>query len=825
MRTVISTVSGIDFSIKGRRFFFYLFTLLSLFYIFPNNSHAYQAILEIVLNSEAKGSFFVETADNGNFLIKAVDLVVLGLPDPGTATMTIDGEEYYSLDDHQGLDYQLNEQTLSLEITVKPDILPLSRIDLTNQRPGNIYIPRETSAFLNYGLSASGNKDETLSVFDFTHELVFRKGKTLYLTDGIYSQTKNDSAYTRLITQAIHDNPNSLRRVTAGDHTVLSGPLGSQILLGGAGYSKNFNIDPYYINYPSVHMGGTSATPSQVEIYIDGILMRKEDIPPGPFIVENITRYEGAGDVEIVLRDAFNREQRISHPFYLAENLLVPGEHEFSYNAGALREDFGIESNEYGDVSFSGFHRYGYRDWLTVGLSSEINSDFFSLAPRVSVKWKHYGSFDFAFGTSSGNSDHNGFASALEYFYRNRRFSVGLKVRNFSENYSRLDALFRTDKPNRESQIRFGYSTPAFGSLNIGFTSNTFHIGEDRDEIAVTYNKRLARNLSMYATVNQSSATEDETILLIGFNYSPWRHNQINARIEDRERSRTASVGIQKNPPVGEGYGYRAAMNLTETDVSNSYSLSAGAQYNSRFSILRADTDLISVDSEFLPTYRASVGGAISFIAGSTHFSRPIRDSFTLIKVGELADIRVVRNSSVIGRTNNDGLIMVPELTSYFDNQIAIKDEDLPIEYGIDTSLQYIQPPLRSGSCIIFSAAKIQPIIGKFTFNSGGKKVPYDFRPITVEVNELTIETQTGYDGEFYIDLAEAGEGHAVQLGCDKLQPSSLETQEKMITITYNFNGITDRFELAIPSSEELFIDMGELLLNEKQELGNGGIK
>ncbi|NIQ93483.1 MAG: hypothetical protein GWN87_04220, partial [Desulfuromonadales bacterium] len=48
--------------------------------------------------------------------------------------------------------------------------------------------------------------------------------------------------------------------------------------------------------------------------------------------------------------------------------------------------------------------------------------------------------------------------------------------------------------------------------------------------------------------------------------------------------------------------------------------------------------------------------------------------------------------------TDEQGTVVIPELTSYYDNQIAVMDGDIPIEYGLQTAQLFIQPALRSGS-------------------------------------------------------------------------------------------------------------------------------
>jgi len=789
-------------------------TALFLVILTPGYGRAEMAILEIVLNGETRGTYFVEATDAGDFLLNADDFQELGIPVPDREAVWITDEKFYSLAQLPGVAFTLDEARLALKVTVNPNLLPMKRIDFTQKRPHETELPLETSLFLNYGLSVAGDDEDTLRQTDLNHELAFRSGKNLFLTDGIYTSSDLESGYTRLLSRMIRDDRTSLRRFTIGDHYVLSGPLGGQVLIGGAGYAKDYDIDPYYINYPSVQLGGAAATPSTAEIYIDGMLVRKEELPPGPFVLENITRYEGAGDVEIIIRDAFNHEQHIIHPFYQAERLLLPGKHEFSYNAGALRELFGVESNEYGDTVFSVYHRYGFRDWLTLGASAELSPDFFSLSPRASLKWQHYGFFDFAVSSSSGDSEHSGIAVAAEYFYRNRKVSTGLKVRRFSEKFSRLDDFLRLERPDLEAQFRIGYSTVGFGSLNLTMTSTTFHVGDEKDELALTYNRRLARSLSMYITANHISALEDETILLLGFNFSPWRHNQLSARIEERENSRSASISLQKDPPTGAGYGYRATIDTIQTDANDTESITLAGQYNGRNGIIRAESTLADIDGDSHPTYLASASGAVTMIGGQAFLTRPVRDSFTLVKVGELEGIRVVRNAEEIGQTNAEGFVVLPELTSYYDNEISLRDEDIPIEYGLETSRLFVQPALRSGSCITFSAQRIQPLIGRFGFNQGGKIVPYEYRPLKVQIGDSVIETQSGFNGEFYIDPSAADAGHAVLTGCEHLQQADKAGKGDLLLIEYNFDGTTGIFELDVPESDELFVELGELILN-----------
>ncbi len=59
--------------------------------------------------------------------------------------------------------------------------------------------------------------------------------------------------------------------------------------------------------------------------------------------------------------------------------------HDFSYEAGFLRRDYAIESNDYGDWAAVATHRYGVTDWLTLEGHAEAMADRGNLGGVVQV--------------------------------------------------------------------------------------------------------------------------------------------------------------------------------------------------------------------------------------------------------------------------------------------------------------------------------------------------------------------------------------------------------------------------------------------------------
>jgi outer membrane usher protein len=83
--------------------------------------------------------------------------------------------------------------------------------------------------------------------------------------------------------------------------------VGSGAFLGGIGVSRVFSLDPYLFRDPSLGFARALPTPSTVDIYVNGILLRRVQLPPGLVELRNLAVYSGSGFTQVVIRDAFGR--------------------------------------------------------------------------------------------------------------------------------------------------------------------------------------------------------------------------------------------------------------------------------------------------------------------------------------------------------------------------------------------------------------------------------------------------------------------------------------------------------------------------------------
>jgi outer membrane usher protein FimD/PapC len=133
--------------------------------------------------------------------------------------------------------------------------------------------------------------------------------------------------------------------------------------------------------------------------------------------------------------------------------------------------------------------------------------------------------------------------------------------------------------------------------------------------------------------------------------------------------------------------------------------------------------------------------------------------------------------------------VFLPNLGSYIANQVTIDDRDIPIDYVIADKELNVSPPLRSGSVIHFDVTRVQAITGRLTVTVAGLAKAAEYLNMTINVDGKETVVPTGSGGEFYIENLKPGR-HVARL---------------------EFGRRSCTFELTVPESTEMMIDLGEM--------------
>ena len=751
-------------------------------------------VVEISLNGVRKGEFTVMAAPNGDFLVDESDLKDMGVQPPYGSSIVVAGEGRISLRALQASELRFDEGKLALFVTLPPERLPKKSLDLQPGRPQRVLEPRDNSAFFNYRALYSGDNTGGPINLALSTELGVRVGGFLLRSESTHARgsasTRQDIRYTTSLT---YDDRRKLQRWTLGDFSASSGDLGSVLNLGGISFSKSYQIDPYMIRQPMASFVGNITTPSQAEIYLDGVRVRTETLQPGQFALRNLNYYGGQREITVVIRDRLGREQALVYPFYFTDTNLREGLDEYSYNLGFQRKNLGIASNDYGKLALSAFHRYGVNDNLTIGGRGEAEAGRVNLGFTAASRLNSIGvvSGSLSAGRNPGGG---GWASVARYAYQASQFNGQAELRRTSPHYETLGQTVSADRPKKELSVGASYGTPQIGSVSIDWRQLRQYVGSDQRSVSLSYSRTLFGSLGMLASVSRitgAANTASTSSFFLALNYSPKRDVTTTFLHSQNAGSSSDVVQFGTNTPVGEGFGYRMVGERSTTDgLGAGYRFAPSVQYNGAHGVYTADfTSHRSPGGSPQQAYQVGIGGGVAYVGGALAFSRPVTDSFGIVKVGELEGVRVYHSAQEIGRTDSTGRVFVPNLASYAANRVAIDDRDIPIDYMIANKELDISPPLRSGSMIRFDVMRIQATTGRLAVRIAGQAQVAEYIDLFVMVDGKEIVTPTGRGGEFYVENLKPGR-YAARFSLGERRCA---------------------FELTVPPSQEMLVDLGEL--------------
>ncbi len=731
-------------------------------------------IMKVIVNQEDKGEYILLMAEDGDPLLSFDDLMKIGFRGD-LGGVSIEGKQYLSLRSLAPKVTFVIAKGSNLEITADPHLLQKQQIDIAARPNAKVLKTSGSAAFLNYSLGyqyADGSRFIQVPwEFGISSHGVFGFSDFRYTRDA-----GNRNQFVRLNTSITRDDPENQRRLVLGDFSAVSGDLGSGGFFGGISFSKNYAADPYFIRVPGLNLSGLLRTASNVELYVNDVLVRTERLSAGEFEFSNVWRGNGAGQAMIVITDDFGRQQRIFVPFYLSSTLLQSGIHDYSYNFGAERNEFGIENFKYGSPAFIGFHRYGFSKFLTAGARAEFGNNVWNAGPSVTFLAGNAGEISASMAFSR-NGEMQGYAGAVDHVFITKKFSSRFSLKAFSAEFATLAARrLQERKPRLQVQAGFGV-----GPVSFRYLRSDHYDGTALNTATVSYSRHLFQDLLLTTSIARVQDTTVNYEFFAGLSLFIGRNKSANFNYRQRDHTPAATVSLQQNPPTGRGIGYRILGEWNDQAEGADASL----QYKSN----HASYTIGSGGSFEHRSFDIRVAGALAFIDGSVHFSRPITDSFALVKVGSLKDVTIFYNNEPVGATGGRGTALVPTLISYLPNRLSIDETKIPVDVQLSGLEKYVAPPLRGGSILDFQAVRFQAFEGLLTIRQDGLDTPAEYGQLKIQLLDRFVESVLGKEGMFYLENIPVGKF-----------PATISLKSK-----------TCVFELQFPDRPETIVDLGLL--------------
>lgn len=640
----------------------------------------------------------------GGLYASAEDLKRWRLRQPEVTPLAHNNELFYPLNAIARLSYQLDETRMAVAVTAPAQAFLPNAIDEAN-KPATLVANPGLGGFLNYDLLAEYATGRTRSSGLF--EAGVFNGFGVGVASFVATSGDTDHRLTRLETTWTKDLPDHLTSVRLGDAISRAGAWGRSVRFGGIQYGTNFAVQPGFVALPLQSIGGQAALPSTVDVYVNNVLSSRKEVAPGPFSITNVPVVTGQGDVRVVVRDLLGREQVISVPFYASASLLAKGLHDFSYETGAERKNFGTDSNDYGRAFAAATHRLGFTDWLTGEVRAEtelerqtIGLGMVMLAPTVGV-------FSLAAAASRGQQGNGGLVS-FGFERQASPVSLGVHTQLASPRFTQLGLEPGIPAPRLLSSVNLGMALSGNGSLGLAYVYLDNRDGHPTQLASASYGTELGRfgfiSLAISKTLHQPGG------LIVGLNWTlPLGERTTTSANVTQQQGRTdVQAQVQQGLPPGDGFGYSVrASQLGTWDVA------LNAQNRVGTYLLEA------AGNRGQAAARMGVSGGIAVLDGP-HPSRRITDSFAVVKVPDFPNVRIYADNQLVAQTDAGGEALIPRLRAYEKNAISLEQLDLPFDAKVGALSLDAVPYFRSGMVLEFPVAHAHDALLTLRLENGG---------------------------------------------------------------------------------------------------------
>jgi outer membrane usher protein len=708
-----------------------------------------RAIFSLNVNMVDKGEVFVVLRRH-DALVLTTDLEGAGLGGlvggASGARETIGGKTYVSVQSlaSTGLTYELDERALVLRLTAPTAGLGHTAIDLRPGRPGDVVSNDDGSAFVNYALRLQ----------DLRHASAFGEAGATYKNALLYSQgsVDPDGHAVRGLSNLSYAIPERLQRLILGDTLASSGVLGGSLFLGGVTFERDFNLDPYFFRFPSAGLSGAVSTPSTVDVYVNGMLVHREELAPGTFDVSNLPLTAGAGNTRIVVRDAYGREQVVTTPYYFSTGILKPGVSDYAFSAGYQRNNLATKSWDYSPAVFLGRYRFGATSVLTPGARVEGADGLLSGGPAATVRTAVgdvEGDLAASYDDRSG-----GTAASLSYTYLRPTLSGGALLQAYSARYANLSLPVTRDRPKGAANVFAGTTLGPRVSVTLRASVARNRDAGNSNQEGVLANVRVHETANLFATATRTASdamTKPLYEIFVSLSVALPDRATASAFYDQEGAQGTGGADVQRSLPVGPGYGYhvRASVGPVDDFLADGQAQSAYGRYEASVERIGGhDTSIVTAS------------GALVTVGGHAFATRPVEQGFGLIEVPGRAGVRGYVNNQEVGHTDGDGDLLVPEMIPYYANRVSIADEDLPMDFKIDATERLLAPPLRGGAVARFDVERLRAVTGSVVMSVAGTDVDPSFGEMLVHAGGAGTDDKVsplGRHGEFYFEGLPAG--------------------------------------------------------------------
>lgn len=484
--------------------------------------------------------------------------------------------------------------------------------------------------------------------------------------------------------------------LTIGD-TYTSSDVNDGINMRGIQLASDDSMLPDSLQGFSPVIRGIARTHAKVTIKQNGYVIDQRYVPPGAFVINNISPVSTSGQLDVVVTESDGSTQKIYVPISTMPMMQREGHYRYSLSAGKYRS----AQNNVNPALLTASVIKGISNLLTMYSGVTLSEKYKSFSFGVALGGGQWGALSLD-NTLEKDKQLNVIKSgnawrlryAKDFLKTNTRLAISTsyypkaKYNTFQEVVDYQNSSFTT-RSNPKRKIQIDLSQPVFGlgSLFIsayqqifeGSQSGTRGIsaGFNSSFQDISYGISFSRNQSSPNYVDQQIALTVQ----IPFSHFLKRAWFDYGLVSSKDGSISQQSGISGTLLTDNNLSYRVRHSYDTPEEKSSGSLyadfkgssgSVGAGYNYD----KTSNQLIY-----------NVSGGIVFHSQGVTLSQPLGDTIALVRAPGAAHVKIKNSSGIY--TDWRGYAVIPTQIAYRKNTVALETKDL--SQGVD-----IQVPVQS---------------------------------------------------------------------------------------------------------------------------------
>lgn len=468
---------------------------------------------------------------------------------------------------------------------------------------------------------------------------------------------------------------------------------------------------------------GVAATNARVLISQAGNVIYETQVPPGPFLIDDLYNTRSQGDLKVQIIEADGKSSFFTVPYAAVPNSMRPGNLSYQFAAGKVRNYYSVPN-----AFVEGVLQYGVNNSITSNTGARFANDYQALlvggvyaselgALSVNTTWSHArvendmtksgwraeASYSKTFETNT-----NIVLAAYRYStsgYRDLEDVLGVRrqEKGGAEYYS--DTLKQRNRFTATLSQNMGdYGTLALSGSSTDYYNNRSRISEMQLSYnnmwkRISYNVNVGRQRSSWSNNNvysvndadyDSSRYQKYTENVISFGISmplDWRDNRSTVSLDMTRDKETTSAMTTLSGSAGQESDFTYSLYSSydkyrniEEGKSHDMRWGANVQERTRMGTLRASY----ARSDDYHQLGLGTAGTLAIHGGGVTYGPYASDTFALVEAKGANGARV--NNAQGAKIDAFGYAIVPSLAPYRYNTISLDgnsmSQDVELEGG-----------------------------------------------------------------------------------------------------------------------------------------------